>query len=88
LQANAEGKKAERMPSSSEKGEGNTPAKMPCCQVFEPMVQSGHRLASLGFSAFSEHAHRNQGRLPFSKLLGQRILPITNMAGATPPAAI
>jgi len=39
---------------------------MPCCQVFEPMVQSGHHLASLGFSAqSSELAHRNQGRLPF-----------------------
>ena len=23
---------------------------MPCCQIFEPRVQSGHRLASLGFS--------------------------------------
>ena len=34
-------------------------------EVFEPIVQSGHRLAPLGFSAQSEHAHRNQGRLPF-----------------------
>jgi len=65
LQANDEGKKAESTLSFNGNGEGRTPAKMPCCQVFEPMVQSGHRLASLGFSAQSEYAHRNQGRLPF-----------------------
>jgi len=73
MQANAEGKKAELMLPSDGSGEERTPAIMPCCQVFEPRVQSGHRLASLGFSEYSEHAHRNQGRLPFSKLLGQRI---------------
>ena len=65
LQVNAEEKIAVFiLPSGGRKG-GRTPTKMPCCQVFEPVVQSGHRLASLGFSAFSEHAHRNQGRLPF-----------------------
>jgi len=43
---------------------GKTPTTMPCWQVFEPGVQSGHRLASLGFSDQAEHAHRSQGRLP------------------------
>ena len=46
---------------------------MPCCQVFEPLVQSGHLLISLGFSERAEHAHRKQGRLPVNKMLGQRI---------------
>jgi len=43
---------------------GRTPAAMPCCQVFEPGVQSGHRLASSGFSVQAELAHRSQGRFP------------------------
>jgi len=44
---------------STDSGKGRTPATMPCCQIFEPGVQSGHRLASLGFSDQAEHAHRN-----------------------------
>ena len=46
---------------------------MPCCQVFEPWAQSGHLIISSGFSVRAEHAHQNQGRLPFHKMLGQRI---------------
>ena len=49
------------------------PATMPCCQVFEPLIQSGYLLISLGFSVRAEHAHRKQGRLPSNKMLGQRI---------------
>ncbi len=54
-------------------GEGGTPAKMPCCQVFEPMVQSGHHLASLGFSAVVRTCTPKPGKAPVLKLLGQRI---------------
>ena len=45
---------------------------MPCCQVFEPFLKSGHLLVSLGFSVQAEHAHQNQRRFPLKWVLGQR----------------
>ncbi len=48
------------------------PAKMPCWEAFEPLIQGGRLIISLGFSAQAEHAHQNQGRLPFNLVLGQR----------------
>jgi len=38
-------------------------------------------LISLGFSAQAEHAHQNQGRLPFIRRWVKEHLPITNTAG-------
>ena len=46
------------------KSSGGTPTIVPCWQAFEPKVQSGRLVASLGFSERAEHAHRNQGRFP------------------------
>lgn len=49
-----------------------TPTTVSCWYVFEPLVQSGYLIVSLGFSVQAEHAHQNQGRLPLNEVLGQR----------------
>ena len=64
-------------------GKGRTPTTMPCCQVFEPGVQSGHRLASLGFSEEQNmHTETREGSR-FNCCWVKECLPITSMAGAT-----
>jgi len=56
---------------------------MPCCQVFEPGVQSGHRLASLGFSEEQNmHTETREGSR-YNCCWVKECLPITSMAGAT-----
>ena len=59
----------------------NTPARVPCWQVFEPKVQGGRLVASSGFSVRAEHAHQNQRKLPSTKCWVKALLPITYTAG-------
>ena len=64
-------------------GKRRTPTTMPCCQVFEPGVQSGHRLASLGFSVEQNmHTETREGSR-CNCCWVKECLPITSMAGAT-----
>jgi len=41
-----------------------TPTRVPCWQVFEPVWIRGPLMASLGFSVRAEIAHRSQRRFP------------------------
>ncbi len=59
----------------------SSPCTVPCWQIFEPAVQRGSHMESLGFSVQAEHAHRNQGQLPSPRCWDKVFLPITNTAG-------
>jgi len=59
------------------------PHTMPCWQVFEPNIQGGRLIVSLGFSVQAEHAHQNQRKLPIFECWVKEHLPITNTVGVS-----
>ncbi len=43
-----------------------------CCKAFEPYLEGGRYVASLGFSVRAEPAHRNQGNHPMFSTVGSK----------------